>query len=192
MDEINNLSRKEQHLFDGKQHWTLNDRGEATRPVTGVPLKYGGIPSDVIKPDYFFRELRYGIPIVGWLKQSQVHISPTMEKVAGRNCYVVKCEGGENTAIVRLWLSPELEMRPLKTEWVLRNGSRNSYIVRELKELEEDLWFPVKGTVESHIPDPTDGEDTILYSVAEFEVDLSTLKVNQGIPDERFEPNIPR
>ena len=191
-DEINDLAHSEKHAFNGKQHLQLSNHKGILSGVVESPLAaYGSISTDVIRPDDFFAELQ-NRPIVDWLKEDQVTVSPTVETVAGRPCYVIECVNDRHSLRGKLWISPDFGFRPVKMEYYLSNGAFCSHTVTEMKEVAQGVWFPTKGTKEWHIPNPPGSESLVLYSVAEFEVDPTSLKVNSGVSDDEFVFTFPK
>ena len=184
-DDINNLAHKEKHAFDNKRHVQLNDHHNVLSGVIERPgAAYRAMPTDVITPASFFAELM-NWPIVNWLGQASVTVAPKMETVAGTNCYVVECAGKDGAPRAKFWFSPAFGLRPMRMECHLPNGQYCSYLVTEMKEVAEGLWLPMKGTEEWHVY-PPGKKSLVLYSVAEFEADPTSVRVNQGIDDQEF------
>jgi len=192
-DNINDFSFSEQHAFNGQRHLSLNKRPAA---VTGVVLPpddfYKGLSLDVVSPADFFEQLSYQ-SIVDWLNEEVVTVSPDMETLLGRRCYVVECRHewktprpDESWLLGKFWLSPDLGFRPLKIEYHSPHGLFSSHEVTVVKEVADGLWLPMKGIKKEYGPYPAGSESLTVHKTTEFEVDPKTVKVNSGIDDEQF------
>lgn len=190
-DTINDLAHSEKHAFNLKRHLQFNNYNDVLTGIIDLPgSPYRATPTDVIGPENFFAEFQ-NRPIVDWLGEDSVTISSNMETVAGRPCYVIECTNEKQTPRVKFWISPHFGFRPMKMEYYRPNGEFCLYKVTEMKEVEERLWLPMKGTEQWYVH-PPNSESLVLYSIAEFEVEPNSVKVNSGISDQEFTFTFPQ
>lgn len=190
-DNINNQSYHSKHAFDGKIQRAFHDRKTS---MTGVvfPLNYHRRLEEVVTYDQFFANLRYA-SIFEHLtsnEEREVTLKPRKEVLLGTPCYVIESVVKDTDLINVFWISPNHGFRPLRMDQIMKGGDRYSYLITAMKHIAEEIWLPAQARFEVY-KKAGDRDSEVLFSVLEMKTDPSTIKVNSGIDDERFDLTFP-
>jgi hypothetical protein len=120
-------------------------------------------------------------------KAQKVVVLKEPQELDGHQCLVLEATGIEDierTLDARAWLDPSRDFRPLKVEIFYGASTNRKYerfkkIFRKIYEIKltqiSGIWFPIEGKRQTHDDAPR-----------RIKVDLESVRINRGIPPEKF------
>lgn len=162
--------------------------------VVFVDGKHQKISLEAVLPRDFFKKI-WGKPITTWIEKGRINRKYQENTINGTDCVVAeysydsKVLGG-TFLLLRFWLDPSKDFLPVRmVRFRYDSTIREQYDISEYTNV-EGVWLPVKGIRQGY----TRGKDgqNVLGNTLTMEVDVSSIKINRGIPDDRFKLTFPQ